>query len=111
MLRVVESAIDGSWLACERTAIPAWLRMLLRVMAALSSATSTSRIRELAAEMFSRALARLATVICSRFCTAPRSARALDTSLMQRDGIHPNAEAQALIAEFMHRQLMPLFDN
>lgn len=36
---------------------------------------------------------------------------ALDTSLMQRDGIHPNAEAQALIAEFMHRQLMPLFDN
>ena len=36
---------------------------------------------------------------------------ALDTSLMQRDVIHPNAEAQALIAEFMHRQLMPLFDN
>lgn len=36
---------------------------------------------------------------------------ALDTSLMQRDGIHPNAQAQALIAEFMHKQLMPLFDN
>ncbi|WP_240612831.1 arylesterase [Alteromonas flava] len=37
---------------------------------------------------------------------------ALDPSLMQRDGIHPNAEAQPIIAEFMRKQLEPLLlDN
>lgn len=30
---------------------------------------------------------------------------ALDSSLMQRDGIHPNAKAQPKIAEFMRREL------
>lgn len=33
---------------------------------------------------------------------------ALDSSMMQRDGIHPNAEAQPGIAKFMHEQLTPL---
>lgn len=33
---------------------------------------------------------------------------ALDAQLMQRDGIHPNKEAQPLIAEFMYKQLTPL---
>ncbi|NVK58326.1 MAG: arylesterase [Alteromonadaceae bacterium] len=33
---------------------------------------------------------------------------ALKEDLMQRDGIHPNAEGQPLIAEFMHAQLTPL---
>jgi acyl-CoA thioesterase-1 len=33
---------------------------------------------------------------------------ALDTALMQRDGIHPTAEAQPLIAEFMHAHFIPL---
>ena len=32
---------------------------------------------------------------------------ALDESLMQRDGSHPNAEGQPLIAQFMHQQLSP----
>ncbi|MBU3022498.1 arylesterase [Aestuariibacter sp. A3R04] len=33
---------------------------------------------------------------------------ALDPALMQKDGIHPNAEAQPVIAEFMKQQLTPL---
>ncbi len=33
---------------------------------------------------------------------------ALERKLMQKDGIHPNAAAQPLIAEFMHAQLTPL---
>ena len=33
---------------------------------------------------------------------------ALQENLMQRDGIHPNADGQPLIAEFMHTQLTPL---
>lgn len=33
---------------------------------------------------------------------------ALDKSLMQNDGIHPNAEAQPIIAQFMRDQLTPL---
>ena len=33
---------------------------------------------------------------------------ALDKSLMQNDGIHPNAEAQPMIAQFMRDQLTPL---
>lgn len=33
---------------------------------------------------------------------------ALDKSLMQNDGIHPNAEAQPMIARFMREQLTPL---
>nr|WP_229804994.1 arylesterase [Alteromonas halophila] len=33
---------------------------------------------------------------------------ALDPSLMQRDGIHPNAEAQPKIRDYMYRQLTPL---
>ncbi|MDG6096367.1 arylesterase [Alteromonas sp. ZYF713] len=32
---------------------------------------------------------------------------ALNESLMQRDGIHPNAEGQPLIADFMYEQLSP----
>jgi acyl-CoA thioesterase-1 len=33
---------------------------------------------------------------------------ALKSELMQRDGIHPNAEAQPLIADFMRENLEPL---
>lgn len=33
---------------------------------------------------------------------------ALDSDLMQRDGIHPNAKAQPMIAEFMREKLEPL---
>lgn len=33
---------------------------------------------------------------------------ALDASLMQRDGIHPNAEAQPMIRDYMYEQLTPL---
>lgn len=33
---------------------------------------------------------------------------ALDPALMQDDGIHPNADAQPMIAEFMAKQLHPL---
>lgn len=33
---------------------------------------------------------------------------ALNDALMQRDGIHPNADGQPLIAEFMDQQLTPL---
>lgn len=33
---------------------------------------------------------------------------ALDQSLMQNDGIHPNAKAQPMIAEYMREQLTPL---
>ncbi|MBT0588037.1 arylesterase [Alteromonas sp. SM 2104] len=33
---------------------------------------------------------------------------ALDPALMQRDGIHPNAEAQPIIAAFMREKLTPL---
>ena len=33
---------------------------------------------------------------------------ALKPNLMQRDGIHPTAEAQPLISEFMYQQLTPL---
>lgn len=33
---------------------------------------------------------------------------ALDQSLMQRDGIHPNKQAQPMIAEFMDTKLRPL---
>ena len=36
---------------------------------------------------------------------------ALNDELMQRDGIHPNAQGQPLIAEFMHEQLSPLLFN
>lgn len=36
---------------------------------------------------------------------------ALDSSLMQRDGIHPNAEAQPMIAEFMREKLELLILN
>ena len=36
---------------------------------------------------------------------------ALDSSMMQRDGIHPNADAQPGIAEFMHEQLTPRILN
>ena len=32
---------------------------------------------------------------------------ALNEELMQRDGIHPNADGQPLIADFMYRQLSP----
>ena len=32
---------------------------------------------------------------------------ALNESLMQRDGIHPNADGQPLIADFMYQQLSP----
>ena len=32
---------------------------------------------------------------------------ALDPALMQRDGIHPNKDAQPMIAEFMDTQLLP----
>ncbi|MBD3585067.1 arylesterase [Salinimonas sp. HHU 13199] len=35
---------------------------------------------------------------------------ALDRSLMQRDGIHPNKQAQPLIAEFMDTKLRPLVE-
>ncbi len=35
---------------------------------------------------------------------------ALDKSLMQRDGIHPNKQAQPLIAEYMDTKLSPLID-
>ena len=33
---------------------------------------------------------------------------ALNNDLMQRDGIHPNAEGQPVIADFMNKQLAPL---
>ena len=33
---------------------------------------------------------------------------ALEPSLMQRDGIHPNAEAQPMIRDYMYEQLTPL---
>ncbi len=33
---------------------------------------------------------------------------ALDPTLMQNDGIHPNLKAQPMIAEFMNQQLLPL---
>lgn len=36
---------------------------------------------------------------------------ALDKTLMQRDGIHPNLEAQAMIAQFMQGQLEPLLQD
>ena len=36
------------------------------------------------------------------------SSIALDRSLMQNDGIHPNADAQPLIAEIMYERLSPL---
>ena len=36
---------------------------------------------------------------------------ALDSSLMQRDGIHPNLEAQPMIAEFMQKQLLPYVEQ
>ncbi|OFI34427.1 arylesterase [Alteromonas lipolytica] len=36
---------------------------------------------------------------------------ALNEALMQRDGIHPNAEGQPLIAEFMAKQLTPYLDE
>ncbi len=32
---------------------------------------------------------------------------ALDPALMQRDGIHPNGDAQPIIAAYMHQQLQP----
>lgn len=35
---------------------------------------------------------------------------ALNDSMMQRDGIHPTAEAQPLISEFMAQQLLPFFE-
>ncbi|QJR79773.1 arylesterase [Alteromonas pelagimontana] len=36
---------------------------------------------------------------------------ALNKKLMQKDGIHPNAEAQTLIAEYMHMKLSPLITD
>src|SRR5262245_7212227 len=71
-----DSADCGSWFACAKTARPAWLRMFDFVMFADSEATSTSRMREFAADRFSCALLRFETVTCIRFCVAPTFARA-----------------------------------
>jgi hypothetical protein len=54
------SANCGIWFAWASTETPDWARMLLRVISDVSIATSTSRMRELAAEIFSRADPRFA---------------------------------------------------
>ncbi len=53
--------------AWAKTEVPACNMMLLRVSSAVSSATSTSRIREFAADRFSTETAILPMVDCSRF--------------------------------------------
>src|SRR3954451_11341828 len=63
-------------------AVPAWLRIWLLVKLTISDAMSVSRIRDSAADRFSTATPRLATVCSRRFWTAPRLDRAVETVAM-----------------------------
>lgn len=47
------SATFADWFACARTEVPAWSKILFLVISDDSSATSTSRIREFAADILS----------------------------------------------------------
>src|SRR5688572_18813579 len=60
-------------------AVPAWVRIWLRVKDTISWAMSVSRIRLSEAERFSVATDRLEIVCSRRFWTAPRLARLVDT--------------------------------
>src|SRR5205085_7923590 len=63
-------------------AVPAWVRIWLRVKDTISWAMSVSRIRLSEAERFSVATDRLEIVCSRRFCTAPRLARLVETVWM-----------------------------
>src|SRR5688500_15599060 len=63
-------------------AVPAWVRIWLRVNDTISWAMSVSRIRLSEAERFSAATDRLEIVCSRRFCTAPRLARLVETVWM-----------------------------
>src|SRR5437867_1880028 len=60
-------------------AVPAWVRIWLRVKETISWAMSVSRIRLSEADRFSVATDRFEIVCSRRFCTAPRLARLVET--------------------------------
>ena len=64
-----------AWLAWASMAVPAWVRIWVRVKLVISWAMSVSRIRVSDAVMFSMATFRLLMVCSNRFWMAPRSAR------------------------------------
>ena len=66
-------------MACERTESDACWRIEFLVRSAVSFATSTSRIRDSAAERFSDVAEMLRYVLERRFWTAPRLPRKLVT--------------------------------
>src|SRR5688572_21516416 len=75
-------AIWGIWLAWARTETPAWTRICERLIAEVSSATSTSRIRLLPADRFSAAVRMVLDTVLNRLPAAPRVERALATRSM-----------------------------
>src|SRR5690606_8147782 len=73
-----ESASDGPWLAWASIATPDWTRIWFLVISAVSAATSTSTIRELAAARLAEYVAMFDIVVFSRFCMAPTPARRVE---------------------------------
>src|SRR4051794_14596190 len=68
-----------AWLACASIAVPAWVRIWLRVNPTISCAMSASRMRLSEAVRFSTPTLRLLMVWSNRFWMAPRSARVVET--------------------------------
>src|SRR5260221_299172 len=84
--------------------MPAWVRTWLRLMVAVSGATSTSRMREFAAERFSRIAWMLLLPTCGRFLPAPHFDRAVGADrifcrLRHRDAVGRAALGDSVAAD------------
>ena len=71
-------AVTWSYVFLRSTETPAWLSTWLRESAEVSCATSTSRMRELAAEILSRMVWILVVVTSKRFMKEPNLERELE---------------------------------
>src|SRR5690606_25342287 len=69
--RSSDSTDADVWFACARAAMPLWLRMLNRVMLAVSSAMFASRMRLSAALLLTTCDCASEIANCRRFCSTP----------------------------------------
>ena len=91
-------------MACASMAVPAWVRIWLRVNCDISAAMSVSRIRDSDADRFSMATLRLLMRCSRRFCAAPRAARWLAMPLMAASMV---VSAPAAFGSHVDRLLAP----
>src|SRR5690606_36131076 len=94
----------GIWLACANTETPACDSTWLRDILAVSSATSTSTMRELAAERFRRIVWMLLVATCRRFIALPKLEREVETSSIASSMVSSAESALSAFAPAMEAE-------